>query len=197
MRTLDCERTTVAISVPPCAGNTPTAELQRANHVTIPLALTSDGELHTFAFPNPFPANIPFPARGVWKLSVETGCGCYEANVYVDCPAPMFVATHEASLVGGPSTECCADDNDILLHVTALAPPSVEVDGYPTATLLVDEAASYAFRLNDALMIGPYAITNESGVELAAGTFQALGTTQYHDLDLTCATYILKLPEPV
>lgn len=193
MKVLDCNNTSVTIIVPPCAGDTPVAELQRANHVTVPLTGNAEGD---FTFPSPFPANIPFPARGVWRLSVNTGCGCYEANVYVDCPAPMFESRHEGSLVGGPSTECCVDENDILLHVTALAPPSVEVDGYPTATLLVDEAASYAFRLNDALMTGPYTITNESGVELAAGTFGALGTTQYHDLDLTCTTYVLKLPNP-
>lgn len=199
MKTLDCEHPTIALRLPPCAGSEPTVELTRPHHATVPMtraAVAGDDGLYHFSFPAPFPAHIPYPARGVWKLAALTGCGCYESNVYVNCPAPMFESVHTPSLPNGPSQECCIDENDLLFTISSLEPPTVDVDGYPSAQLLVNEAASYALRLNDAAVGGLYTITNESSVVLASGSFSALGTTQYHALDLTCATYILKLPTP-
>lgn len=199
MKTLDCEHPTIALRLPPCAGSEPTVELTRPHHTTVPMtrvAVAGDDGLYHFSFPAPFPAHIPYPARGVWKLSALTGCGCYESNVYVNCPAPMFNSVHESTPVHDASQECCIDENDLLFTISSLEPPTVEVDGYPTAALLVNDAASYALRLNDNNVTGLYTITNESGVTLASGTFGPLGTTQYHPLDLTCATYVLKRPNP-
>lgn len=203
MKTLDCEHPTIALRLPPCAGSEPTVELTRPHHTTVPMtrvAVVGDDGLYHFSFPAPFPAHIPYPARGVWRLAALTGCGCYEANVYVNCPAPMFESVHMGTPAHDASQECCIDENDLLFTISSLEPPTVEVDGYPLAALLVNDAVSYALRLNDNTVTGLYTITNESGVTLASGTFGALGTTQYHPLDLTCATYVLKRPnspEPV
>ena len=191
MKTLDCEHTSLALRLPPCAGSTPTAELTRANHVSVPLVQTGDG---LFSLPDPFPAHIPFPARGVWQLNAETGCGCYTSPVYVDCARLQLAGVHTPTAPIGPSQECCVDEDDLLFEVTNLSPPTVTVSGYPSAQLLVDDGAGYALRLN-AAVAGNYAILNESGVELARGVFGASGTTQFHVLDLTCATYILQIGE--
>ena len=196
MKTLDCEHPTIALRLPPCAGSEPTAELTRAHHTTIPLERTQPVVDDDGLFHFSMPSGVPFPARGVWKLSANTGCGCYEANVYVNCPAPSFEGAHMATPAHDASQECCIDDNDVLFTISKLDPPTVDVEGYPTAALLVNEAASYALRLNDNSVTGLYTITNESGVVLASGSFSGLGTTQYHPLDLMCATYVLKLPPP-
>lgn len=198
MKTLDCEHPTIALRLPPCAGSEPTAEITRAHHTTVPLTrvlVDADDGLFHFSFPDPFPAHITFPARGVWALSALTGCGCYTSNVYVNCPAPMFASTHTATDVHDASQECCVDEDSILFTISSLDPPTVTVDGYPTAALLVNDAASYALRLNSELT-GPYTILNESGVVLATGTLGGLGTTQFHALDLLCTTYVLQLPAP-
>ena len=201
MKTLDCDHRFVAIRLPPCAGSPPTAELMRLHHTSVPLVVTSptveDDGLYHFTFPEPFPAHIPYPARGVWKLSVTTGCGCYEALVYVNCPAPMFEPVHTPTAVNGPSIECCLLDTDIIFDVTSLSPPTIDVPEYSGATLLVDDAAAYAVRLNSAVT-GQYQWIDDSGIVLASGTYGANGTTQYHDIELTCATYALRpvVPAP-
>ena len=198
MKRLDCEEQSTQVKLPPCAGALAlvTATLTREGHTAVPLVLTEQpNDLITVAIQDPLPANVPFPKRGIWRLNIQTPCGCYEAPVYVDCPAPAFVATHTPTLVNGPSTECCVPEDALTFTVTSLGPPTLEAEGYPDAVLLMDDSAAYAVRLGVVAPTLGYRWVNESGVTLATGTFGALGTTEYHDIDITCATYALLPPE--
>lgn len=182
MKVLDCENPSVQISLPPCAGDTAVVELQRANYTTVPLALTEDG----YAFPDPFPANIPFPARGVWKLTAVTGCGCYETDVYVDCPAPQLVPLHTPT-ANAEVIVCCEPDDAIGFSIETLDPPVVEVDDYPDAELVVDGDTA-ALDLGDASVTGGYTLYDDDGIPITEGEFTA-GVTEYHEL--TCTHYYL------
>ena len=201
MKKLDCEEQSTNLKLPPCAGafSTVVAKLVRLHHIDVPLELTQstvDPELIEVSIPDPLPANVPFPKRGVWKLSVQTDCGCYEAPVYIDCPPPAFAGVHTATAAQGPSIECCIPEDALTFTVLSLSPPTIEAEGYPDAGLLVDDSASYAVRLGVAAPSVSYRWINEDGVVLAEGAFGALGTTQYHDIELTCATYALLPPAP-
>lgn len=200
MKKLDCDNQSTDLKLPPCAGafSTVSAKLMRLHHVEVPLDLvqsTVDPELVTFSIPDPLPSNVPYPKRGVWKLSVQTDCGCYEAQVYVDCPPPAFAGVHTGTPNQGPSTECCIPDDALTFTVVSLSPPEIEAEGYPDAELLVDDGAAYAVRLGVTAPSATYRWINEDGVVLATGTFGAQGTTEYHDIELTCATYALLPPE--
>lgn len=199
MKRLDCQNQSTDMKLPPCAGALADVEavLVRDSCTPVPLTLTDHGSYITVAIQNPLPPSVPFPRRGVWTLSVKTKCGCYEAAVYVDCPGPQFLPVHDASLPIGPSTECCIPDDALTFTVTSLSPPTIEAEGYPDATLLVNDAAAYAVRLGVIAPMVNYRWINEDGIVLATGTFGALGTTEYHDIDLTCATYALLPPVPV
>lgn len=201
MKKLDCDEQSTDLKLPPCAGafSTVTAKLTRLHHTEVPLDLvqsTVDEHLITVSIPDPLPANVPFPKRGVWTLSVQTDCGCYEAPVYVDCPPPAFAGVHNPTASQGPSTECCIPEDALTFTVLSLSPPEIEAEGYPTAALLVDDGAAYAVRLGVVAPWVNYRWINEDGVVLATGTFGPLGTTQYHDIELTCATYALIAPAP-
>lgn len=200
MKKLDCDNQSTDLKLPPCAGafSTVSAKLMRLHHVEVPLDLvqsTVDPELVTFSIPDPLPSNVPYPKRGVWKLSVQTDCGCYEAQVYVDCPPPAFAGVHTGTPNQGPSIECCIPDGALTFTVVGLSPPVIEAEGYPDAELLVDDGAAYAVRLGVTAPSATYRWINEDGVVLATGTFGAQGTTEYHDIELTCATYALLPPE--
>ena len=91
MKRLDCEEQSTQVKLPPCAGALAlvTATLTREGHTAVPLVLTEQpNDLITVAIQDPLPANVPFPKRGIWLLNIQTPCGCYQAPVYVDCPAP-------------------------------------------------------------------------------------------------------------
>ena len=201
MKRLACDAQSTDLKLPPCAGafSAVVAKLVRLHHVEVPLDLvqsTVDPELIEVSIPDPLPANVPFPKRGVWKLSVQTDCGCYEAPVYVDCPPPAFQSVHTGTPNQGPSIECCIPDDALTFTVTSLSPPTIEAEGYPDAQLLVDDGATYAVHLGVTAPWVGYSWINEDGIVLATGTFAALGTTQYHDIELTCATYALIQPAP-
>lgn len=201
MKRLDCDEQSTNLKLPPCAGafSTVVAKLVRLHHVEVPLELTqseTDPDLITVAIPDPLPSTVPYPKRGVWTLSVQTDCGCYEAPVYIDCPPPAFAGVHRPTASQGPSTECCIPEDALTFTVLSLSPPEIEAEGYPDAELLVDDGAAYAVRLGVAAPSVGYRWINEDGVVLATGTFAALGTTQYHDIELTCATYALLPPAP-
>lgn len=194
MKRLDCATDTLDLTFPPCGGSTPEAELCRLHHTSVPLVRTETG----FRFPAPFPSHIPFPARGVWTLTVTTGCGCYTAHVYVDCPPPAFTAEHTATEAVGPSTECCVPDGALAFTVTALDPPTVEPDTY---TLAVDEAAAYTLTLTLTELPADtaYRWLDADGYLLAEGTSTSEGATQPHDIDLTCGDYYIEVrdePDP-
>lgn len=200
MKKLDCEDQSTDLKLPPCAGafSTVSAKLMRLHHVEVPLDLVQspiNPELVTFSIPDPLPSNVPYPKRGVWKLSVQTDCGCYEAQVYVDCPPPAFAGVHMGTPNQGPSIECCIPDGALTFTVVSLSPPTIEAEGYPDAELLVDDGAAYAVRLGVTAPSATYRWINEDGVVLATGTFGAQGTTEYHNIELTCATYALLPPE--
>ena len=201
MKRFDCDEQSTNLKLPPCAGafSTVVAKLVRLHHIDVPLELTQstvDPELIEVSIPDPLPANVPYPKRGVWKLSVQTDCGCYEAPVYVDCPPPALAGVHTATSNQGPSIECCIPEDAITFTVLSLSPPTIEAEGYPTAALLVDDGAAYAVRLGVTAPWVGYQWINEDGFVLATGTFGPLGTTQYHDIELTCATYALIAPAP-
>ena len=200
MKKLDCDNQSTDLKLPPCAGafSTVSAKLMRLNHVDVPLVLTQstvDEHLITLEIPDPLPSNVPYPKRGVWKLSVQTDCGCYEAQVYVDCPPPAFAGVHTGTPNQGPSTECCIPDDALTFTVVSLSPPAIEAEGYPDAQLLIDDGAAYAVRLGVTAPSATYRWINEDGVVLATGAFGAQGTTESHDIELTCATYALLPPE--
>lgn len=200
MKRLDCEEQSTNLKLPPCAGafSTVVAKLVRLHHIEVPLELTqseTDPDLITVAIPDPLPSTVPYPKRGVWTLSVQTDCGCYEAPVYIDCPPPAFAGVHRPTAAQGPSTECCIPEDALTFTVTSLSPPTIEAEGYPDATLLINDALNYAVRLGVTAPSVSYRWINEDGVVLATGNFGAFGLTQYHDLELTCATYALLPPE--
>jgi hypothetical protein len=198
MKRLDCDEQSTNLKLPPCAGafSTVVAKLVRLHHVEVPLVLTqsaTDPDLITVAIPDPLPTNVPFPKRGVWMLTVQTDCGCYEAPVYIDCPPPAFAGVHEGTLTEA-STECCIPEDALTFTVTSLSPPKIDTEGYPDSELLIDDGLAYAVRLGVTAPSVTYRWIDEDGIVLATGTYGALGTTEYHDLDLICATYALLPP---
>lgn len=197
MKTINCLTSEVALKLPDCAGelSSTVSFLSRKGHAAISLTLEQG------AAPGVVRIIIPdetdsCPARGVWTLNVQTVCGCYEAQVYLDCPPPALAGVHTPTASQGPSIECCIPEDALTFTVLSLSPPTIEAEGYPDAGLLVDDSASYAVRLGVAAPSVSYRWINEDGVVLAEGAFGALGTTQYHDIDLTCATYALLPPAP-
>lgn len=192
MKRLDCVAASTNISLPPCAGAfaSTTTTLQRAGHANVALTLTNHTDYLTVAIP---PGTTPWPARGVWVLNVQTTCGCYTAQVYVDCPAPQLTGVYSPTGTGLPAVTCCAPPGSIAVDVLSLNPPELEVEGYPNATLLVDDGAAYAIRLGSPVT-GLYRWLDEDGNLLASGSYGSNGTTAFHPLDLTCGTYYLAPP---
>lgn len=195
MKQLDCNHRTITMKLPPCAGAFSTAKLTRLHHVDVPLTVVQLDGLITLSIPDPLPSSVPYPKRGVWSLSLQTDCGCYEALVHVDCQPPAFAGVHTQTPFVGPSTECCIPEDALTFTVTNLSPPTIEAEGYPDAELLVNDAASFAIRLGVTAPSVGYTWIDSDGAVLATGTFGSQGTTQYHEIDLSCTTYALIPPE--
>lgn len=108
MRHFDCVNPVIKLQLPPCALAIAKAELSRANYATItfvatPAAPSADGS--TLVQLSGIPADTK---RGVWRLSLFSACGCYEADVSIDiCPAPQFVPIHTPTEATQATIECC------------------------------------------------------------------------------------------
>lgn len=144
----------------------------------------------TVAIPDPLPPGVDFPSEGVWKLSVLTACGCYDMSVYVECPGPSAPGTHHITPGSEGWIECCLPDDALTFKVTSLSPLVVKAEGYPDAALLHSDAG-YAVRLGVTAPSVQYHWTDANASVLASGTYGGQGTTLYHKIDITCATYAL------
>lgn len=102
---IDCEDPVLRLRLPPCAADVEAATLSRAHCPTYDLtAAIVDGDLHLSGVP-------PDPRRGVWALNLQTNCGCFEADVFMDyCRAPGFIPTHHDDLHQEPIIQCCVPD---------------------------------------------------------------------------------------
>lgn len=195
MKRIDCETNDVSLKLPPCAGAllSVTATLTRPNYISVPLIVSqslTDADQLLLTLPVPT-VQVPAPARGVWTLIVTTPCGCFTAPVYTDCPPPQLAGVHYPTAITGPSIECCIPDNAISFWVTTLDPPTVEAEGYPAATLALNDALNFQFSTHVTPGFTQYDWIDEDGFVLATGAFLPNGTTQFHDIDLTCALYAL------
>lgn len=78
----------VPFRLPPIAFGCPTFTSARLERHGLPdIALTLDGDNRL----GPLPPTI---RTGVWRLWINTPCGCYVTSINIHCPNPEFVATH-------------------------------------------------------------------------------------------------------
>lgn len=199
MKVLGCLERSLELQLPPCGGDAGAVEasLIREGCTKYDLLITEDAQVPgrlTIAIPDPLPVGVKFPTEGVWTVFVETGCGCFQMPVFIECPAPTATAEHFKTPGNEGWQECCLPDNAATFKVTRLSPPTIVAEGYPVAQLLVN-GTEYAVQLGVTAPSANYRWVDANAVVLATGSYAALGTTQYHSLDLTCATYALLPPE--
>lgn len=107
---LDCANASIHLLLPPCNEHIARATLTRAHCTTYELQAQvnpSDAPEGTVTFTIP---TDPPPARGVWQLTLDTDCGCFTMNVWVDCPPPRTVGTHQPTNEPGPTIVCCEQE---------------------------------------------------------------------------------------
>lgn len=102
---ITCDPAIIRLILPMCAEQPTSASLSRrfcATHVLEAVAGPSSVQEITLTG---IPADIE---RGVWSLDIETPCGCYMTNVFLDmCQPPAFASTHYPTDDTGPIIECC------------------------------------------------------------------------------------------
>jgi len=174
---------TIQVRLPPCALEITVARLTRANHATVtftatPQAPATDGSITVQL------SNIPTDIRrGVWRLQLESDCGCYETDVSIDlCGAPQLVNTHTPTQDTQSSIECCEPE----LQPEWGTPPVIAsftlsiledefvatLDEPPpnSLTLTYDAQADTITFVGVPLPAKTVSLTNSSGVVIAMGT---------------------------
>jgi hypothetical protein len=141
---VDCDPLTIALHLPPCAGEGPfVATLSKSSSTVVELTAVIDPETSRLTLSN-IPADT---ARGVWLLSVTTSCGCYSAKVFVDlCRAPRFLSTHTPTPGSDPAAQSCCDPEGFVGNLTIVNQPPTEAEqvlevdgeGLSSATLNAD-----------------------------------------------------------
>lgn len=98
-----CNDQTVNLVLPPCAAVVASAYLlqEPVTSIQLTVAIVAGG----LTLSN-IPASAP---KGVYKLLLETDCGCFHGTIYLDlCAPPAFKSTHTPTF--GPRTpECCEE----------------------------------------------------------------------------------------
>lgn len=103
---IDCASVSIVLALPPCNTHVGRATLSRPHCHTyeLPIEVNPEGfPTGTVAFDLP-DAKLP---RGVWRLTLDTECGCFSMSVWVDCPAPSTLGQHTATSEPGPTIVCC------------------------------------------------------------------------------------------
>lgn len=99
---IDCTHPVFDLSDAPCPAGIVKATLSRAWCATHDLDVVDINGRYIIG---PIPLDIK---PGVWRLSLDTECGCFMSSVHVDlCQAPGFTSTHTATPDTETSTECC------------------------------------------------------------------------------------------
>lgn len=113
---VDCLTAPLQVAIPACATMPTKATLARAGRSAIDLTIT---------YP---PGTPPFPAntqqtvgvtppgttpRGVYTLRIESACGCFQTQVFVDtCQQPAHRGIHTPTFSPVPLPECCLPEGE-------------------------------------------------------------------------------------
>lgn len=107
MIVIDCVDPTLALHLPPCAPaiNAATLSQPRGPHLPLPVPqLTPERRLALT-----LPQDI---RRGVWELSLQTDCGCFVTDVFIDiCQRPALPGEHTPTADQTTHPECCVPDS--------------------------------------------------------------------------------------
>lgn len=105
MKRITCDPATIRLIVPMCSEQPTAASLSRRFCLTHVLTASAEGQVVTLSG---IPEDIE---RGVWSLDIETPCGCYTTNVFLDmCPPPRFESVHTPTHDPNPVIECCEEE---------------------------------------------------------------------------------------
>lgn len=107
MLRLQCTDPVIHLNLPPCSGHMASATLSQPAGAS----LTLQAQINPPDAPDgtvvlALPTN-PTPCKGVWRLTLNTDCGCFETKVWVDCPPPALLAMHEPTNDGPFIQACC------------------------------------------------------------------------------------------
>lgn len=105
---VDCRTVTIPLVLPDCTSEIISATLARAHRDSYALTAAIDPSNPKLVQLSDLPQDAP---RGVYKLALQTNCGCFTAQVYVDCAAPAFAGTHYPTNPAGLIKACCEPDD--------------------------------------------------------------------------------------
>lgn len=208
MLTLDCDTRSIPLHMTNCAaGPVVRATLSRRNLPIYELVATVTG-------PNDLVLSLApdddVPMRGVWRLSLETDCRCFDTQVFVDsCQAPALQGQHIPTAPSVPIVTCCVpmlqpdfSETPVVIGFKA----ELTVDGMgadapadlfapaPTLTtfrFLVDDG-----ELNAAIQPAPpatlWTLLDKAGRTVMQGTLSGTIMSTDNVRPLTCADYYLR-----
>lgn len=191
---VDCDPLTIPLFLPACAGEGPfTATLTRCGGDPVTLVAALDVPTQQLTLSG-IPADT---ARGVWRLSVTTSCGCYSSMIYLDlCRAPGFVPVHTPTPGVGEEQQVCCDPEGVLGHVTVASlgpytgPQTLTVDGETVDGATLDATGLVLTVTFNALPAAAVVLRNSYG-DVVATMPAALVVVFTVDEPLPCDTYSL------
>lgn len=99
---ISCTTESLDLRIPECGGTEMTAFITKPNGLVKNLTVSTEDEVIKLT-------GWPEGAKGSFTLCVQTQCGCYSQQVYLDCPAPENVPVNKGSgLPEAPYISCHA-----------------------------------------------------------------------------------------
>ena len=113
MIAITCTEPTIGLRLPPCAAVVASAHLTRHPVTSYPLTITGQDTVLEDGSRQLVLSDIPEDAkRGVYRLVLETDCGCFDTAVFLDiCRTPAMQGVHDATQQPG-SIECCEGEEE-------------------------------------------------------------------------------------